>query len=218
MKEARNIRVTGIVQGVGFRPFVYRLAATYHLTGWVLNSIEGVFVHAEGDPLDIDRFIIEISEHAPSAAQVRQIDIDDATVEGFDTFEIRFSDDTNANTTTLVSPDLATCQDCVHELFDPHNRRYHYPFINCTNCGPRFTIIDRLPYDRASTSMSAFPMCNACATEYSDPADRRFHAQPDACFTCGPRVCFAVLRTAEQLDAASCSASLARRQRRADLG
>ena len=207
LAEARNIRVTGIVQGVGFRPFIYRLADEFHLTGWVLNAIEGVSIHAEGSPQDIDRFIIQISENAPAAAQVRQIDIDEAPLEGFSSFEIRFSDDAEAQTTTLVSPDLATCEDCVRELFDPANRRYHYPFINCTNCGPRFTIIDKLPYDRASTSMAGFPMCDVCASEYADPADRRFHAQPDACFDCGPVVCFGVLPDGERPDAAGSPAS-----------
>ena len=188
MVEALRITVKGIVQGVGFRPFVYRLAKRYLINGWVLNAVDGVTIHAEGESQLLDEFVLEISENAPAAAHVERILLKEVPLEDFTTFEIRFSDDAQVQETTLVSPDLATCDDCVRELFDPANRRYRYPFINCTNCGPRFTIIDKLPYDRASTSMSAFEMCPDCAREYHDPADRRFHAQPDACFACGPQV------------------------------
>lgn len=131
---------------------------------------------------------MEINSNAPAASRVDEINMKEAPLEGFSDFEIRYSDEAEADATTLVSPDLATCDECVAELFDPHNRRYHYPFINCTNCGPRFTIIDSLPYDRAKTSMARFPMCEACDAEYRNPADRRFHAQPDACFECGPHI------------------------------
>ena len=186
MTEALDIEVHGIVQGVGFRPFVYNLARKYALKGWVLNATAGVFIHAEGEPHDIDSFVIEISEHSPAAARVDEILMHEAPLEDFADFSIRYSDDAAAAATTLVSPDLATCDDCFRELFDPSDRRYHYPFINCTNCGPRFTIIEGLPYDRPKTSMKRFEMCEACAAEYANPEDRRFHAQPDACFECGP--------------------------------
>ena len=188
MVEALDIQVKGIVQGVGFRPFVYRLAKKYQLNGWVLNPVEGVFIHAEGEANLLDKFVTELHMNPPSAAKVKEIDLKEVPLEGFDLFDIRFSDDHDAQQTTLVSPDLATCDDCLHELFDPADRRYHYPFINCTNCGPRFTIIRSLPYDRAATSMDRFPMCPECAAEYGDPLDRRFHAQPDACFDCGPHI------------------------------
>lgn len=187
-REALDLKISGVVQGVGFRPFVYREAKKRDITGWVLNDVEGVKVHAEGETLPLDRFVLALSEEEPAAAQVREIEIKEVPVEGFDEFEIRFSDDVAQGEATLVSPDLATCDACVEELFDPKNRRYHYPFINCTNCGPRFTIMHNLPYDRAETSMAEFTMCPECAAEYDDPADRRFHAQPDACFECGPKV------------------------------
>ncbi|WP_124060704.1 carbamoyltransferase HypF [Gordonibacter sp. Marseille-P4307] len=188
MIEAIDIQVKGVVQGVGFRPFVYRLAKRYLVNGWVLNAIDGVTIHAEGERSHLDGFVMEIADNAPSAAKVERIKMHDAVPEGFTEFEIRFSDDGAADATTLVSPDLATCEDCRRELFDPENRRYRYPFINCTNCGPRFTIINGLPYDRPKTSMADFPMCPHCAQEYADPLDRRFHAQPDACFECGPHI------------------------------
>lgn len=188
MKEALLIHVKGIVQGVGFRPFVYRMAKKYLIDGWVLNAADGVTIFAEGEPAPLDQFVIELSEHAPAAAQVDEIDLKEVPVEGHDGFEIRFSDEGAVKETTLVSPDLATCEDCARELFNPNDRRYRYPFINCTNCGPRFTIIEELPYDRPRTSMAPFQMCSRCAAEYADPGDRRFHAQPDACFDCGPAV------------------------------
>ncbi|MEG2211197.1 MAG: carbamoyltransferase HypF [Raoultibacter sp.] len=195
MIEALSIHVQGIVQGVGFRPFVYRMAKKYLVSGWVLNATDGVFIHAEAESNLLDEFVIELSENPPAASQVTEIDLHEVPLEGFDTFEIRFSDAGAVEKTTLVSPDLATCDDCAQELFDPADRRYRYPFINCTNCGPRFTIIEKLPYDRKNTSMAAFPMCDCCAAEYGDPLDRRFHAQPDACFECGPHLS---LREGEQ--------------------
>ena len=188
MIEALDIQVKGIVQGVGFRPFVYRLAKKYLINGWVLNAADGVFIHAEGEGTLLDEFVMELSENPPAAAQVDEIDLAEVPLEDFTSFEIRFSDAGAVEKTTLVSPDLATCDDCVHELFNPNDRRFRYPFINCTNCGPRFTIIEKLPYDRKSTSMKDFPMCERCAVEYGDPLDRRFHAQPDACFACGPHL------------------------------
>ena len=187
-----HIHVTGIVQGVGMRPFVYREAMAHGICGWVLNAGDGVHieVHAPADALDA--FAAALSEHAPSAARVEHVEVLDLAANGWDTaneqgFRIVASQDQTAHT-TLVSPDIATCDDCLRELFDPADRRYHYPFINCTNCGPRFTIIQSLPYDRAATSMDCFPMCPKCAAEYADPLDRRFHAQPDACFDCGPHI------------------------------
>lgn len=187
-REALDITVKGVVQGVGFRPFVFRCAQRFHLTGWVLNALDGVVIHVEGAQNGLDCFAIALVQEAPEAANVKELELNEAPVEGFEEFEIRFSDDAEANETTLVSPDLATCDACVAELFDPENRRYHYPFINCTNCGPRFTIIDELPYDREHTSMKEFTMDEPCQTEYDDPMDRRFHAQPNACFNCGPRL------------------------------
>ena len=188
MLDALDIEVHGVVQGVGFRPFVYKAARRNLISGWVLNATSGVFIHAEGESDHVNSFVMELSENAPAAANVKEILLKEVPLEGFTTFEIRFSEEEDVPETTLVSPDLATCDDCVAELFDPANRRYHYPFINCTNCGPRFTIINGLPYDRAATSMAGFPMCPDCAREYADPEDRRFHAQPDACFDCGPHI------------------------------
>ena len=187
-----HIHVTGIVQGVGMRPFVYREAMAHGICGWVLNAGDGVHIEAHAPADALDAFVAALSEHAPAAARVERVDIADLEPSGWSTaneqgFHIVASQDQTAHT-TLVSPDIATCDDCLRELFDPADRRYHYPFINCTNCGPRFTIIRSLPYDRATTSMDRFPMCPACATEYADPLDRRFHAQPDACFDCGPHI------------------------------
>ncbi len=187
-----HIHVTGIVQGVGMRPFVYREAMTHGICGWVLNAGDGVHIEAHAPADALDAFAAALSEHAPAAARVERVDIADLEPGGWSTadeqgFHIVASQDQTAHT-TLVSPDIATCDDCLRELFDPADRRYHYPFINCTNCGPRFTIIRSLPYDRAATSMDCFPMCPKCAAEYVDPLDRRFHAQPDACFDCGPHI------------------------------
>ena len=186
-----HIHVTGIVQGVGMRPFVYREAMAHGICGWVLNAGDGVHIEAHACAEAVDGFVAVLSEHAP-AARVERVDIADLRPGGWSTadeqgFHIVASQDQTAHT-TLVSPDIATCDDCLRELFDPADRRYHYPFINCTNCGPRFTIIRSLPYDRADTSMDCFPMCPKCTAEYVDPLDRRFHAQPDACFDCGPHI------------------------------
>ena len=188
MLTALRIQVNGIVQGVGFRPFVYREAKRHLVNGWVLNAADGVTIHAEGEERLVDQFILQLSENAPAAAQVKTIEMTEVPWEGFGGFEIRFSDDSAVEETTLVSPDLATCDECLVELFSPKNRRYRYPFINCTNCGPRFTIIQSLPYDRPRTSMKDFEMCDACQHEYDHPENRRFHAQPDACFECGPHI------------------------------
>lgn len=187
-----HIHVTGIVQGVGMRPFVYREAMAHGICGWVLNAGDGVHIEAHAPADALDTFVAALSEHAPAAARVEHVEVVDLAVNGWDAaneqgFRIVASQDQTAHT-TLVSPDIATCDDCLRELFDPADRRYHYPFINCTNCGPRYTIIRSLPYDRAATSMDCFPMCPKCAAEYADPLDRRFHAQPDACFDCGPHI------------------------------
>ena len=187
-----HIHVTGIVQGVGMRPFVYREAMAHGICGWVLNAGDGVHIEAHAPADALDTFVAALSEHAPAAARVEHVEVVGLAANGWDAaneqgFRIVASQDQTAHT-TLVSPDIATCDDCLRELFDSADRRYHYPFINCTNCGPRFTIIRSLPYDRAATSMDCFPMCPKCAAEYADPLDRRFHAQPDACFDCGPHI------------------------------
>lgn len=187
-----HIHVTGIVQGVGMRPFVYREAMAHGICGWVLNAGDGVHIEAHASVEALDGFVAALSEHAPAAARVEHVAVADLEPDAWDAddeqvFRIVASRDQTVHT-TLISPDIATCDDCLRELFDPADRRYHYPFINCTNCGPRFTIIRSLPYDRAATSMDCFPMCPECAAEYGDPLDRRFHAQPDACFDCGPHI------------------------------
>ena len=187
-----HIHVTGIVQGVGMRPFVYREAMAHGICGWVLNAGDGVHIEAHASVEALDGFVAALSEHAPAAARVEHVAVADLEPDAWDAddeqvFRIVASQDQTMHT-TLISPDIATCDDCLRELFDPADRRYHYPFINCTNCGPRFTIIRSLPYDRAATSMDCFPMCPKCAAEYADPLDRRFHAQPDACFDCGPHI------------------------------
>ena len=187
-----HIHVTGIVQGVGMRPFVYREAMAHGICGWVLNAGDGVHIEAHALSESLDEFVAALSEHAPAASRVEHVEVVDLAPGDWDAaneqgFRIVASQDQTAHT-TLISPDIATCDDCLRELFDPADRRFHYPFINCTNCGPRFTIIRSLPYDRAATSMDCFPMCPTCAAEYADPLDRRFHAQPDACFDCGPHI------------------------------
>lgn len=187
-----HIHVTGIVQGVGMRPFVYREAMAHGICGWVLNAGDGMHIEAHALSESLDEFVDALSEHAPAASRVEHVEVVDLAPGNWDAandqgFRIVASQDQTAHT-TLVSPDIATCDDCLRELFDPADRRYHYPFINCTNCGPRFTIIRSLPYDRAATSMDRFPMCPECAAEYANPLDRRFHAQPDACFNCGPHI------------------------------
>ena len=202
MIEALDIRVRGIVQGVGFRPFVYRLARRYIINGWVLNDLDGVLIHAEGETQLLDEFVTELHMNPPAAAVVREVELKEVPLQDCTRFEIRESQSDDADEGTLVSADLATCEDCLQELFDPADRRYRYPFINCTNCGPRFTIIDSLPYDRPATSMATFEMCPDCAREYADPADRRFHAQPDACFECGPQLTFVDTADPEKIERA----------------
>lgn len=186
----RTFHVTGVVQGVGFRPFVYRLATRAALRGWVANTSAGVDIQVEGDPLALDGFAYALRNDTPPLAHIDSIAFADApahTQPLFQTFEIRSSVGL-AGAFQPISPDISICDDCLRELFDPSDRRYLYPFINCTNCGPRFTIIEDIPYDRPKTTMQAFALCDDCACEYHDPLNRRFHAQPVACPKCGPRV------------------------------
>jgi len=182
-----RIHVKGIVQGVGFRPFVYGLAKRYGLAGWVRNTSAGVDIEVDGRPDALAAFVEALKREAPPLAHIDGVEATERPADGFTTFEIVKSQPL-AGAFQPISPDVAICADCLRELFDPADRRYRYPFINCTNCGPRFTIIEDVPYDRPLTTMSPFPMCEACATEYDDPLDRRFHAQPVACPTCGPHV------------------------------
>ncbi|MGC9358363.1 MAG: Sua5/YciO/YrdC/YwlC family protein, partial [Anaerolineae bacterium] len=184
---AYRISITGIVQGVGFRPFVYNLAHRLGLRGWVLNHSGGVDIEAEGAPGALDAFITALEKEAPPLAHITSLEATPIPSNGYTDFEIRHSEE-KASRSLLISPDVATCDDCVRELFDPSDRRYRYPFINCTNCGPRFTIIEDIPYDRPKTTMREFPLCDDCREEYENPADRRFHAQPNACPVCGPHV------------------------------
>lgn len=184
-RAARRIRITGIVQGVGFRPFVYRVALSHRLSGWVLNHEGGVEIHAEGSPESLAAFLDELERRPPPAARIAGIEAVAVPAEGFDGFSILESQKT-ALPTVRISPDLPVCQACLRELFDPHDRRFHYPYINCTDCGPRYSIIQGLPYDRPRTTMRDWPMCPDCAREYHDPSDHRFHAQPVACPRCGP--------------------------------
>jgi hydrogenase maturation protein HypF len=180
-------RVDGTVQGVGYRPFVYRLADELGIAGWVLNDERGVLVEAEGAPDAVAAFAARLSTDAPPLADVAGVTIEDVPVTGESGFEIVASARGGA-ATAPVTPDSATCDECLAELADPADRRYRYPFLNCTNCGPRFTIVTGIPYDRPMTTMAGFQMCDACQAEYDDPLDRRFHAQPNACPVCGPKV------------------------------
>ncbi|MBW1984099.1 MAG: carbamoyltransferase HypF, partial [Deltaproteobacteria bacterium] len=190
MKEnyiARRLEANGVVQGVGFRPFVYQLANRYSIKGEIANTSSGVSLHIEGIKADIDQFCRDFSEKCPPLAHITDITIRPAPFEKCQEFLIAKSKGKQFRT-TLISPDVAVCEDCLQELFDQDDRRYKYPFINCTNCGPRYTIIDDIPYDRPNTSMKHFNMCEMCQSEYNDPANRRFHAQPNACRSCGPYV------------------------------
>ena len=184
------IRIHGIVQGVGFRPFIHKLVLSYALSGFIKNTSSGVELELEGERAELERFIADIPAKAPKLAVIESVESEFSTeLKGFRGFEIRQSR-TEPLRNTLISPDIGICGDCLRELFDPSDRRYRYPFINCTNCGPRFTIIRDVPYDRAKTSMSAFPMCPDCDREYHDIENRRYHAQPDCCPVCGPSVFF----------------------------
>jgi hydrogenase maturation protein HypF len=187
--ELRRMRVTvrGAVQGVGFRPFVYRLALDMGLPGWVNNSPQGVFVEVEGQQAELDEFVRRLEIEKPPRSFIQSLEPVVLDPVGYTAFEIRPSVD-DGSKSALILPDIATCPECLEEVFDPSARRYLYPFTNCTNCGPRFTIIESLPYDRPNTTMKGFPMCEDCRAEYEDPLDRRFHAQPIACPRCGPQL------------------------------
>src|SRR5581483_2208609 len=185
MSNAFSIRVRGVVQGVGFRPFVYRLASTHALAGWVLNGDQGVEIFLEGDKQHLDAFVRDLKAQAPPAASIVELDVEPSQPAGLKEFTIRESHHQD-RPTVRVSPDLPICGDCLAELFDPPDRRYEYPYINCINCGPRYTVILALPYDRPNTTMKFWPLDGYCDAEYHDPANRRFHAQPVACPQCGP--------------------------------
>lgn len=182
---AYRITIKGIVQGVGFRPHVYRLAMELDLKGWVLNSSAGVFIELEGEEGIIEEFIARLSKEPPPLALIRSMETEIFPIQGFKEFTIRESESQD-QTLVMISPDIAICEDCKREVRDKSDRRYGYPFTNCTNCGPRFTIIEDVPYDRAKTTMAPFPMCHDCREEYENPLHRRFHAQPNACPVCGP--------------------------------
>jgi hydrogenase maturation protein HypF len=180
-----KIIIRGAVQGVGFRPFVYRLAREMNLPGWVSNTQQGVWIELEGPRDHLSNFVYRVEKEKPVHSFIQSLEFSFLDPVGFDTFEIRHSD-SSGTANVLVLPDIAVCGECREEIFDPKNRRFMYPFTNCTNCGPRFSIIEALPYDRVNTSMKNFEMCSLCREEYENPEDRRFHAQPNACPECGP--------------------------------
>lgn len=182
-----KLAIHGAVQGVGFRPFIYRLANEMKLAGRINNSSQGVLIEIEGKKRKLRSFLARLESDKPSRSFIQSMESTWLDIAGYRGFEIRNSENSGRKT-AFVLPDIATCPDCLREMSDPKDRRYLYPFTNCTNCGPRFSIIDSLPYDRANTSMSKFPMCPACEREYNDPNDRRFHAQPNACPVCGPHL------------------------------
>lgn len=182
--ERIRVRLSGAVQGVGMRPFVHRLARDCDLSGFVRNGADGVTIEVEGPR--IAEFLARLSAEAPPLATIEAVGIDSLAPSGETGFTIR--DSTGGPAATRIVPDAATCPACLDDLFNPDSRFFGYPFVNCTHCGPRYTITGRLPYDRASTSMAGFAMCPACAADYADPANRRFHAEPIACPVCGPRL------------------------------
>ena len=179
--------IRGAVQGVGFRPFVHRLAEELALTGWVVNTGEGVVVEVEGGEDRLRGFLLRLERERPPHSFIQSLEPSWLEAVGFEGFEIRPSP-AGGPRSALVLPDIATCPDCLREIMDPGDRRHGYAFTNCTHCGPRFSIIERLPYDRPNTSMRGFVMCAACRAEYDDPGNRRFHAQPNACPDCGPQL------------------------------
>jgi hydrogenase maturation protein HypF len=185
--KSASISVRGIVQGVGFRPFVYGLAVKHNLKGCVYNTSADVRIEVEGEVEAVKQFELELKIKAPPLAHIESVTIEHHSPRRYKNFEIRHSQ-AQEGKYQLISPDVATCQACLGELLDPEDRRYGYPFTNCTNCGPRFTIIEDMPYDRPKTTMRSFQMCPQCQAEYDNPLDRRFHAQPNACPKCGPQV------------------------------
>jgi len=187
--EGRDIKIKGIVQGVGFRPFVYGLAVKNNIVGTVKNSSAGVEIIANGTQSNLEKFTQQLKLHPPKLAKIDQFDWQPINPDGFSEFNI-IESEAIPGEFIPISPDVSICEDCQKELFNQNDRRFRYPFINCTNCGPRFTIIKNIPYDRPSTTMRPFEMCDQCNEEYSNPIDRRFHAQPIACPTCGPHVWF----------------------------
>src|ERR1700690_2621379 len=187
MEVRRQIEVSGLVQGVGFRPYVYRLATASGLKGTIRNTSAGVVIEVQGAAPGVEEFVRGLPAEIPPLAKITSLSVRHIPCNGDREFVILHSE-AGAQMRTLISPDVAVCADCLRELLDPADRRYRYPFINCTNCGPRFTIVRDIPYDRASTSMASFPMCAVCQAEYDNPLNRRFHAQPNACWDCGPRV------------------------------
>jgi hydrogenase maturation protein HypF len=195
---ARRVSIAGVVQGVGFRPFVYRIAMRHRVAGWVLNDLAGVEVHAEAPPADLAAFLNDLSAHAPPAARVARVVVREVHPEGRTDFRIRTSC-RGSQPTVRISPDLAVCDECLTELRDPDNCRFGYPYINCTNCGPRYSIIRSLPYDRASTTMQPWKPCPHCRQQFDDPLDRRYHAQPIACSQCGPT--YRLIERDQQFDA-----------------
>src|SRR3989338_5459030 len=186
-KKAMRILVKGTVQGLGFRPFIYKLATELHLKGWVSNSADGVIVEVEGPAAVLEIFLKRIREESPPHAVIRTLAHSFCDHAGYSDFKIRPSLSPGEKTAPIL-PDLAACEDCLQEVFNPKDRRYLYPFTNCTHCGPRFTIMESITYDRARTSMKDFRMCPACENEYLNPLNRRFHAQPNACPGCGPHL------------------------------
>ncbi|HER25361.1 MAG TPA: carbamoyltransferase HypF [Candidatus Atribacteria bacterium] len=188
MKVRKNIIIKGIVQGVGFRPFVHKLVQNCHLSGWVLNTNQGVEMDIEGKTEELNHFISDIKKELPPLARIEKIEVNQLPLTGYQGFYIKKSIVKEEDGFVLVSPDISICKDCLEELYDTSNRRFRYPFINCTNCGPRFTIIKDIPYDREKTTMSIFKMCPQCQNEYENIEDRRYHTQPNACTDCGPQL------------------------------
>ena len=188
-QTARKITLSGVVQGVGFRPFIYRHAQQHKLHGWVLNSSGRVEVHVQGQLQHVDKFVDTLLQSAPDLSRPVLESVEETGCIETDEFLILASQ-ANADADIHLPADLFTCDDCLRELNDPSNRRYRYPFINCTQCGPRYTLIEAMPYDRPNTSMGGFPLCEACNREYTDPADRRYHAEPVACEECGPALTY----------------------------
>jgi len=213
VNAAKRVHVDGLVQGVGFRPFVHRLALRHRLAGWVLNTSGAVEIHVEGDTVALDRFIAGLRREAPVLAQIETLRSEDIVAEGLASFEVRASA-RRGDQRLPVSPDVAMCANCAGELADPLNRRYRYPFITCTDCGPRFTVIESMPYDRERTTMRAFTQCPACLSEYTTPGDRRYHSETNSCPACGPSLWLergnARERVAEGDDALTGAATLLR--------